>query len=58
MKLRADGRYEKGRRNLIFAKNTKDAQESNARSVVTPGKLLRRNIPGIEAVGFGVDVER
>jgi hypothetical protein len=58
MKLRADGGYEKGRRNLIFAKETKDARESNARSVVTSGKLLRRNIPGIEAVGFGVDVER
>jgi hypothetical protein len=58
MKLRADGGYEKGRRNLIFAKETKDAWESNARPVVTSGKLLRRNIPGIEAVGFGVDVER
>jgi hypothetical protein len=58
MKLRADGGYEKGRRNLIFAKNTKNARESNARPVVTSGKLLRRNIPGIETVRFGIDVER
>jgi hypothetical protein len=57
MKLRADGGYEKGCRGLIFVKNSKYAWEAHARAVVASGKLLRRNIPRIQTVAFGVNVE-